>query len=245
LETGLGGRTALVTGAASGIGRACCEALAAEGAQVVCSDLDTSGAESVAGLVGGHALAADVTRPDDVHRLVSKAVELGGSLDVLVASHGIFHSTPVPSITFHEWDQLQAVNLRGTFLLCQAALEEMAQRPGGSIVTIASLAGQVGGLQAGAGYAASKAGVAALTKSLARYAGPLGVRVNCVNPGFIDTPMTRGWPAEAREAVIARTPLGRVGRAEEVAEAVAWLASDRAAFVHGAHLDVNGGLHMD
>jgi NAD(P)-dependent dehydrogenase (short-subunit alcohol dehydrogenase family) len=245
VETGLEGRTALVTGAASGIGRACCEALAAEGAKVVCSDLDASGAESVAGLVGGHALAADVTRPEDVRRLVSKAVELGGSLDVLVASHGIFHATPLPSIAVDEWDQLQAVNLRGTFLLCQAALEKMAQRPGGSIVTIASLAGQVGGLQAGAGYAASKAGVAALTKSLARYAGPHGVRVNCVNPGFIDTPMTRGWPAEARDAVIARTPLGRMGRAEEVAEAVVWLASDRAAFVHGAHLDVNGGLHMD
>ena len=245
METGLDGRTALVTGAASGIGRACCTALASEGARVVCSDVDAAGAQAVADSIRGEAAVGDVTRPDDVSRLISETVQRTGSLDVVVASHGIFHATPAPEITADEWDRVQMVNLRGTFLLCQAALESMVQRRTGSIVTIASLAGQVGGLHAGAGYAASKAGVAALTKSLARYAGPHGVRVNCVNPGFIDTPMTVGWTADARDAVIVRTPLGRMGRPEEVADAAVWLASDRAAFVHGAHLDVNGGLHMD
>jgi 3-oxoacyl-[acyl-carrier protein] reductase len=121
----------------------------------------------------------------------------------------------------------------------------MVPRGSGSIVLIASLAGQIGGLHAGASYAASKAGVQALAKSLARQVGPLGIRVNCVNPGFIDTPMTESWPEDVRAGVIAGTPLGRIGTPEDVAAAVAWLASDAGSFVHGAHLDVNGGLHME
>jgi 3-oxoacyl-[acyl-carrier protein] reductase len=245
VDCGLAGRIALVTGAASGIGRACSELLAAEGAHVVCADLDADGARAVADAIRGRAAAGDVTREDDVRRLVAEAADGGDGLDVLVTCHGVFQDTPAPEITADDWDRVQAVNLRGTFLLCRAALERMVPRGRGSIVTIGSLAGQLGGLQAGAGYAASKAGVAALTKSLARYAGPHGVRVNCVHPGMIETPMTDAWPAAAREGVIARTPLGRIGSAEEVAAAVVWLASDCAGFVHGAHLDVNGGLHMD
>jgi 3-oxoacyl-[acyl-carrier protein] reductase len=241
VEMGLAGKTALVTGAAGGIGRACAQALAAEGARVVCSDLDRVGAEQTATQIGGASTAGDVTNPDDVRRIVEGA----GELDVVVASHGVFQDTRLPDITAEEWDRVQAVNLRGTFLLCQASVARMLPRRRGSIVAIASLAGQVGGLQAGAAYAASKAGVAALTKSLARLAGPHGIRVNCVNPGFIDTTMTAGWEPDARERVIGSTPLGRIGTAEEVAAAVVWLSSDQAAFVHGAHLDVNGGLYMD
>ena len=112
-------------------------------------------------------------------------------------------------------------------------------------MTIASLAGQTGGLAAGASYAASKAGVAALTKSIARFAGPHGITANCVNPGIIDTPLIAGWPAEVLERTVAQTPLGRMGRPEEVAAVVVMLASDAASFVHGAHVDVNGGLFMD
>jgi 3-oxoacyl-[acyl-carrier protein] reductase len=238
---GLGGKTALVTGAGGGIGRACAAAFAREGALVVCADLDRELADYAAGAVGGRAVVGDVSDPGGARRVVEEA----GAPDVVVTGHGIFQATAAPDIEADEWDRVQAVNLRGTFLVCQVALEQMVPRRSGSIVTIASLAGQVGGLQAGAGYAASKAGVAALTKSLARYAGPHGVRVNCVNPGFIDTSMTADWPAEAKESVVSRTPLGRIGTPEEVAEAVVWVASDRAAFVHGAHLDVNGGLHMD
>jgi 3-oxoacyl-[acyl-carrier protein] reductase len=245
VETGLEGKTALVTGAAGGIGRACCAAFAAEGAQVVSADLDGQAAAMTALTLGGHPAAGDVTNPDDAKRIVEEAVSLTGSLDVLVTSHGVFHSTPLTEIGPDEWDRIQSVNLRGTFLVCRAALETMSKRRSGAIVTVASLAGQVGGLQAGAGYAASKAGVAALTKSLARWAGPQGIRVNCVNPGFIDTPMTESWPEDARQDVVARTPLGRIGTPEEVAAAVVWLASEQASFVHGSHLDVNGGLHMD
>ena len=245
MDVGLGGKTALVTGAAGGIGRACCTALAAEGARVVCSDLDEHGAAATAIALDGLSVGGDVTKPDDVARIVREASDLTGSLDVLVTSQGIFNAAPLVEIEAADWDRIQAVNLRGTFLVCQAALRAMAPRGSGSIVTIASLAGQVGGLHAGAGYAASKAGVAAFTKSLARHAGPQGIRVNCVNPGFIDTAMTEDWSEEARDGVIGRTPLGRIGTAEEVAAAVVWLASEQASFVHGAHLDVNGGLHMD
>ena len=245
METGLEGKTALVTGASGGIGRACCAALAAEGVQVACADLDGQSAAMAALMLGGHPVAGDVTKAADAERMIEETVNLTGSLDVLVTSHGVFHSTPLTEIAPDEWDHIQSVNLRGTFLICRAALEVMAGRQSGVIVTIASLAGQVGGLQAGASYAASKAGVIALSKSLARAAAPLGVRVNCVNPGFIDTPMTENWPEDARQDVIARTPLGRMGAPEEVAAAVVWLASDQASFVHGSHLDVNGGLHMD
>ena len=242
---GLEGKTALVTGAAGGIGHACCAALAGEGARVVCSDVDEQRTAAAAISVDGLSVSGDITSAADTDRIVAECLELTGSLDVLVTSHGLFDATPIPEIDIADWDRVQTVNLRGTFLMCRAALRVMAPRQSGSIVTIASLAGQVGGLQAGAGYAASKAGVAALTKSMARHAGPLGIRVNCVNPGFIDTAMTEDWSEKARDGVIGRTPLGRIGTPEEVAAAVVWLASEGASFVHGAHLDVNGGLHMD
>jgi 3-oxoacyl-[acyl-carrier protein] reductase len=245
VETGLAGKTAVVTGAASGIGLACSRALAAEGATVVLADLNETAAQEAAREVGGHAVAVDVTKPEDARRVVEEAVARGGALDVLVACAGAFHATPLDLIEPDEWDRIQDVNLRGVFLVAQAALEVMMPRRSGRIVTIASLAGQTGGLAAGASYAASKAGVAALTKSIARFAGPHGITANCVNPGIIDTPLTAAWPAEVRERTVAQTPLGRMGRAEEVAAVVVMLASDAASFVHGAHVDVNGGLFMD
>ncbi len=226
METGLAGKTAVVTGAASGIGLACSRALAAEGATVVLADLNETAAQEAAREVGGHAVAVDVTKPEDARRVVEEAVARGGALDVLVACAGAFHATPLDRIEPDEWDRIQDVNLRGVFLVAQAALEVMMPRRSGRIVTIASLAGQTGGLAAGASYAASKAGVAALTKSIARFAGPHGITANCVNPGIIDTPLTAGWPAEVRDRTVAQTPLGRMGRAEEVAAVVVMLASD-------------------
>ena len=237
METGLAGKVVLVTGGASGIGLACVKALAAEGAQVLVAALHAA--------PGPGSVTVDVTKPEDAGRAVQAAVERFGSLDVLVTCAGIFHSTPLDRISPEEWDRIQAVNLRGTFLVAQAALEVMIPRRSGRIVTIASLAGQVGGLAAGASYAASKAGVIGLTKSLARFAGPHGITVNAVNPGIIETPMTAGLPEAQRAALVERTPLGRVGTAEEVAAVVVFLASDAASFVHGAHVDVNGGIHMD
>lgn len=243
----LTGKTAIVTGATGGIGLACCRALVAEGANVVVADLDDALAAAVAADLGTQAtgVGANVTSVDDTQRLVDAALGSFGGLDVLVTCAGIFHNTPFDEITVDEWDGIQAVNLKGTFLTAQAALRVMVPQKGGSIVTVASLAGQTGGLAAGASYAASKAAVVGLTKSIARFAGPYGVRANCVNPGVIDTPMLDGWAEEPRRSTLAATPLGRIGTPEEVAATIVWLASDDSAYVHGAHVDVNGGLYMN
>lgn len=243
----LGGKAAIVTGAASGIGLCSARALAGEGARVLVADLDGARATSAARELGDGCagMRVDVTDPHEIERMVAAAVDRFGQLDVLVTCAGAFHATPFDLIDPGEWDRIQAVNLRGTFLCCQAALRVMIPRGSGRIVTMGSLAGQVGGLAAGAAYAASKAGVAALTKSIARFAGPHGVTANCVNPGIIETPMIAAWPADVRERTVGATPLGRTGLPEEVAAMVVVLASDAASFVNGAHVDVNGGLHMD
>lgn len=239
-------RVVLVTGAAGGLGRACCRLLVLSGAKVVLVDREQTLAAEAAAAVGGQlALAADVTSEADATRVVAQTVAAFGRLDGVVAAAGLYQGTSVDSITAVEWDRIQAVNVRGTFITVQAALRTMIPAGSGSIVTLGSIAGQVGGLQSGAGYATSKAAVIGMTKALARHAGPHGVRVNCVNPGFIDAGMSVGISAEDRERTIAATPLRRAGTAEEVAEAVAWLLSDASSFVTGAHVDVNGGLLMD
>jgi 3-oxoacyl-[acyl-carrier protein] reductase len=245
VETGLAGKSAVVTGGASGIGLACARALAGEGASVVLADVNEEAGALAAEELTAHYVAADVSKPEHARRIVEETVRTRGGLDVLVTCAGAFHATPLDRIEADEWDRIQAVNLRGVFLVAQAALAVMIPRRRGRIVTVASLAGQSGGLAAGASYAASKAGVAALTKSIARFAGPHGITANCVNPGIIDTPMIAEWPREVLERTIAQTPLGRIGKPEEVAAIVVMLASDGAAFVHGAHIDVNGGLFMD
>jgi 3-oxoacyl-[acyl-carrier protein] reductase len=247
VDTGLRDKVAVVTGGAGGIGLSCAAALAREGAAVTLADLDGEAAQAAAAELGGECSGArvDVSDPASVDAMVDDTVERRGSLDVLVTCAGIFHATPFDRIEPDEWDGIQAVNLRGTFLCCQAALRVMIPRRSGRIVTIGSLAGQVGGLAAGASYAASKAGVVALTKSIARFAGPHGINANCVNPGVIETAMIALWPPGAQERTVASTPLGRAGRPEEVAAIVVLLASNAASFVNGAHVDVNGGLHMD
>jgi 3-oxoacyl-[acyl-carrier protein] reductase len=247
MDYGLAGNVAIVTGAAGGIGLACCRALVGEGVSVVAADLDGAATEALARELGGTCvgIGVDVSSADDAQRLVETAVSAFDRLDVLVTCAGIFHATPLDEITAAEWDRIQAVNLKGTFLVAQAALRVMIPHRSGRIVTVASLAGQTGGIGAGAAYAASKAGVVAPTKSLARFAGPHGITANCVNPGLIETPMLDGWPREALDRTVATTPLGRLGTPEEVADTVVWLASGRASFVQGAHLDVNGGLYTN
>jgi 3-oxoacyl-[acyl-carrier protein] reductase len=248
MQTGLDGKVAIVTGGSGGIGLACARALTAEGARVVLGDLDRDAVATAAAGLGADiatALEVDVSQPSDASLLVDAALERFGRLDILVASAGIHRATRVDELSAEEWDLLLAVNLRGVFLPAQAALRVLVPQRSGRIVTIGSLAGQVGGLAASAAYAASKGGVIALTKSLARYAGPFGVTANCVNPGVIDSPMTAGWPPADLARLTAGTPLGRLGTTEEVAAVVLFLASDAASFVHGAHVDVNGGLLMD
>jgi 3-oxoacyl-[acyl-carrier protein] reductase len=242
----LSGKVVLVTGATGGLGLVCCRLLVREGARVVLSDLgDEAALERARAEVGGAiAIAADVTSEADATMLVARSVEELGSLDGCVAAAGLYHATPVDEIGTAEWDRIQAVNVRGAFFTARAALQVMVPRKTGAVVLLGSIAGQVGGVQSGAGYATSKAAVIGMAKALARHAGPHGVRVNCVNPGFIDSGMSLGIAPEDRERTIAATPLGRPGTAEEVAEALVWLVSDASSFVTGAQLDVNGGLLM-
>lgn len=249
MELGLAGKVVAITGGGGGIGRACALLFAREGADLAISDVKIAPAEAVAREVAALgrravAIATDVTDEADVARLVERSASALGALDVLVNAAGTFQSKPVDEIAASEWDRMLAVNLKGVFLCSQAALRHMKLRRAGAIVSIASLAGQVGGIHAGAHYAASKAGVISLTKSLAKNAGPFGVRVNCVNPGIIETAMTSPWPPDVLAGMVKATPLARLGRADEVAAAIVFLASEAASFIHGAHLDVNGGIHM-
>lgn len=245
MRLGLEGKVVLVTGAAGGLGLVLCKAFAVEGARVVLADVDGARVGAAAAdLPGGTAEIVDVTDPRDVGRLVDAVVTAHGGLDVLVPSAGLYQGTRVPDVAAAAWDALHAVNVKGTFLAAQAVLRVMTPRQSGSIVLLGSISGQVGGVQSGVAYATSKAAVIGLTKALARYAGPFGVRVNCVNPGYIETGMSLGMTPADSERTIAATPLRRAGTAEEVATAVVWLASDAAAFVTGAQLDVNGGLLM-
>ena len=249
METGLKDKVVIITGGGGGIGRACALAFAAEGCRVVVADVNEAQARAVAAEVGDPeravAVTVDVTSPESVQALFDATLAAFGQVDVLVNGAGIFHRTPIDELTVREWDQLMAINLRGVFLCSQAALRVMKPRRSGNIINLASMGGQVGGIVAGADYSASKAGVLCFTKSLAKNAGPFGINVNAVNPGIIDTPMTRPWGPEILKKRIEETPLGRLGTAEDVASVVVFLASKAASFVHGTHVDVNGGIYMD
>jgi 3-oxoacyl-[acyl-carrier protein] reductase len=240
-------RVALVTGAGSGIGRATTELLAERGARVVAADRDRAAAAETAARArrpGAEVepVACDVTRAADVEAAVALARRRWGRLDVLVNAAGILRVAPLETETEAEWERVLAVNLTGAFLQTRAALAAMREQGGGgAIVHIASRAALRAKEGHGA-YAASKAGVLQLTRMAAVEGAPHGIRVNCVCPGFIDTPMTRGGYADdAFSGWSLACPLGRPGRPDEVARAMLFLASDEASFITGVALPVDGG----
>jgi 3-oxoacyl-[acyl-carrier protein] reductase len=247
MELLLSGRVALVTGAGRGIGLANSVALAKRGANVALVDIDGQALDEAATPSGEHAIAlqADVSRAADVQRIVETTVRRFGGLDIVVNNAGICLLTPLAEISEEEWDRVMAVNLKGAFLCCQTALPHL-RRSGhkGRIINISSVAGQMGGVLVGAHYAASKAGLIALTKSLARLLAPDGVTVNCIAPATTETDMTDSWSEALRTQVKGQIPLGRLARPDEIAEAVCFLAGDSASFITGATLDLNGGLYL-
>jgi 3-oxoacyl-[acyl-carrier protein] reductase len=242
LETGLSGRVCLVTGAAKGIGRAAAEILAGEGATLALCDNDTDGLQALD--IEGLRLPADVSSREQVEGILREVREQLGRLDVLIHCAGIYRTTPLPEVTDEEWDSVIDVNLRSSYLLAQGAVELMREHGDGRIVLFGSFAARTGGLRASVPYAASKAGVEGVTRHVAQYAGPLGVRVNCIHPGFTVTPMTDILNDEARAEAMARAPLRRGSEPAEQAVMAVVLASDIASFVHGVTLDVNGGMYM-
>jgi NAD(P)-dependent dehydrogenase (short-subunit alcohol dehydrogenase family) len=247
----LTGRRAIVTGGASGIGRATAHRLAAEGAAVLVADIDAERAGAVAEAIraeGGQALAVrcDVTRTEDCRQAVATSVEQWGGLDIVVNCAGIVRRADVVGTTEDEWDRVMAVNVRSIFLMGKHAVPVMAAGGGGSIVNIGSGWGLKGGPNA-VSYCASKGAVVNMTRAMAIDHGPAGIRVNCVCPGDTDTPMLR---SEARQlgvdeaaflAESAERPLARLGTPDDIARAVLYLAGDSAGWVTGAMLVVDGG----
>ncbi len=236
----LEGRTALVTGGSRGIGRAIAVELGKAGASVVIGYRSgAEEAEAVASETGGRAVQADVSSPDEARALVEEA----GDLDILVNNAGLTRDGVLARMTDEDWRSVIDTNLSSVFYTCRAAARGMMKRRTGSIVNVSSIVG-LRGNWGQTNYAASKAGIIGFTKSLARELGSRGVRANVVAPGYINTRLTNVLPEEAQNAMLANTPLGKLGDPEDVAGAVRFLCSDEASFITGEVLLVDGGLGM-
>ncbi|HST19286.1 MAG TPA: 3-oxoacyl-ACP reductase FabG [Gaiellaceae bacterium] len=239
-------KTALVTGGARGIGAATATRLAAEGAKVIVADFDEAAATETASAIGGRAVRCDVTSQADVEAAVAAAVELGGTVDLLVTCAGIIRDNMLFKMTDDDWGAVIDTHLKGSFFAARAAQQHMVEQKSGKIVFISSTSAL--GNRGQTNYSTAKAGLQGMTKTLAIELGPFNVNVNCVAPGFIETAMTKqtaermGVPFDQfKEAVSAQTPLRRVGTPEDVAGTIAFLCSEDAAYVSGQVIYVAGG----
>ena len=249
----LKGKVAIVTGAASGIGRATALALAESGAAVTINykrnekDADLLRKQIVS--TGGSAIAvqADVTRASDVEALVQRATAEFGPVDVLVNNAGsLIERLRILELTEERWDEVMDLNLKSAFLCSKAVIPSMMEHRRGAIINLSSIAGRNGGALGSIHYSTAKGGLITFTKGLAKELAPYGVRVNAVSPGVIDTPYHEQFSSpEMMKNYVNAIPLGRVGRAEEVAQVIAFLASDAASYLAGETIEINGGMFMD
>jgi len=239
-------KVALVTGGASGMGAACARVLNRWGAAVVVADLDAHGAEETASSLGGHAIAGDISDPAFGERAVRETIDRNGRLDILVNAAGTMARLRGVDTGDETWQRVTRVNLDGTFYMCRAALRHMKQHGGGAIVNFSSIWGLWAGANSAA-YSASKGGVSVLTRALALDHGRDNIRVNAVLPGDVDTPLLRagGRSVPLTDGDVARMgesiPMGRVAQPDEIANVVAFLASDEASYITGALIPVDGG----
>lgn len=246
----LKGKVALVTGARRGMGKAHALALARQGAKVIVTDMEKGECQKVVEEIkaqGGEALGfkMDVTNKSEVDQVIAETVQQFGRLDILINNAGIFFPKPALELAEEDWDKMIDINLKGQFLCAQRATKEMAKNKWGRIINISSVAsGQVGvGIAGGAHYTASKGGIIGMSETLAVEWAPLGINVNVIAPGAIDTPMVQAaqLPKEAMDAMLGRIPLKRIGRPEEVSALVVFLASEEASYITGATFYVDGG----
>jgi 3-oxoacyl-[acyl-carrier protein] reductase len=241
-------QVAIVTGAAQGIGRAIAYTLAREGARVVLSDINLPKAEEVARELGSWGqevlvIKADVANTEEAEEIVEGALQKWGRVDILVNNAGVTRDALVLRMKKEDWDYVLNINLTGTFNCTKAAIKPMMKQRRGKIINIASVVGIMG--NAGqSNYAASKAGIIGLTKSLARELAPRNINVNAIAPGFIDTEMTLVLPEELKEAMLKQIPLGRWGIPEDIAYCVKFLVSEEASYITGQVIQVNGGMYM-
>ena len=243
-------RKTLITGAARGIGLAIAEEMIRQGAVVCLADIDANKAEAEALRLSresgreAHWLAADVSSANGARGMVEEAARLLGGLDVLVNNAGILHTQSIEDTTEEAWNRVLAINLSGVFFACQAALPHLRRSPSPRIVNMASMAGRNGGLKTGLAYSASKGGVIAMSRGMARQLAGDGIAVNAVCPGTTESDIILAWPPETIEALRASVPMGRLGKPADVAAVVCFLASEAAGFVTGVALDVNGGMFI-
>ncbi len=245
----LKGQIALVTGASRGIGQAIALELGRQGAQVIGTATSSEGAEKISGAlkeknVAGKGVMLDVNNTDSITTALSEIEKAVGAPTILVNNAGITRDNLLLRMSEEEWDAILNTNLKSVYRMTKACLRAMTKARWGRIISISSVVGATG--NAGqANYAAAKAGLIGFTKSLAREVGSRNITVNAVAPGFIDTDMTRSLPDAQKDALLKQIPLGRLGQAEEVAQAVAFLASPQAGYITGTTLHVNGGMYMN
>ena len=242
----LSGKIALITGASRGIGAAIADTLAQAGATVIGTATSDSGAAAIGERLAqwnGQGRALNAAEADSIENLIADIEKEFGKLDILVNNAGITRDNLLMRMKEEEWDEIMQVNLKSVFRASKAVLRGMMKQRSGRIISITSVVGAMG--NAGqANYAAAKAGLMGFAKSMAREVGSRGITVNCIAPGFIDTDMTRALPEEVRKTFEAQTALGRFGDAQDIADAVLFLASDQAKYITGQTLHVNGGMLM-
>ena len=243
------GKKVIITGAARGIGLGIARRLVKEGACVALCDLDFEKAEEEAAALNGSgfkaiAFKADISKVSDIKKMIEHCAGHFSGLDILINNAGILDSSSITEMKEETWDRVMAVNLKGTFFCCQAAVPFLKESPAPRIVNISSIAGRMGGYEASLSYAASKGGILSMTMGMARQLAPFQITVNALCPCPIETVMIQEWTAEQKAGLKQKIPLGRLGSIDDIAGAAAFLTGDDAAFITGLLLDVNGGMYM-